>query len=276
MKHIVSSFFYAAVLLGSMQAHAWTVIEDYEDGSLGSRPPQNCRTDCKNSNDVVHSGKQSAKLSISQGSVGKSWGVDFGFPSSLSEGDELWYRAYMYFPSSFDFSSPGSGAKLMRFDSGGKWISILFGPKASGNLKADSEAGGSPFYNQNASSRKSLGNLKKGVWQAIEMYVKFSSKNGQGKFRVWNDGKLVFEDNSTNTLESAGRKSTRALFGTYWNGGSPKTQSLYLDDIVWTTDRPANKDSKGNAFIGVSGFKAAPSEPKKETSPPNPPIVKSN
>ena len=50
-----------------------------------------------------------------------------------------------------------------------------------------------------------------------------------------------------------------ALF-TYWNSwdpgtgiisGAPVTQSVYIDDVVITTELPDTTDSFGNSFIGT-------------------------
>ena len=67
-----------------------------------------------------------------------------------------------------------------------------------------------------------------------------------------------------------------ALF-TYWNSrdpntgiisGAPVTQSVYIDDVVITTELPDTTDSFGNAFIGTGNLVLKPR--------PNPPIIALN
>lgn len=263
------------LFFSSSWSHAWTRTQTFEpdhvpcpgcktkDGAIGSRA-QFGSSGTTYTKDYVHSGKQSSKNYIASGSTGKDWGGAMGYSADLKEGGELWFRKYVYFPKDYSFSA-SPVAKFIRFSSGKQWLSLVWNP--DGSIRASNPISGA--------QGKGIFKLEKGVWQAVEMYVKFSS--GKGIFRVWKDGKLVFEDKASSTLKG-GNKSNRMIWGTYWNGGAPKSQSHYVDDIVLTSSRPSNKDSKGNAFIGLGKGNVASSQPPEpeENSPPQPPKITSN
>jgi hypothetical protein len=50
--------------------------------------------------------------------------------------------------------------------------------------------------------------------------------------------KLLFSDYTDKTLKNPGDKVDAFLLFTYWNGGASKTQSMYVDDIWLSTERP--------------------------------------
>ncbi len=129
----------------------------------------------------------------------------------------------------------------------------------NGNIELDSEVNGKEFSANNKKSlgEKNVGNkVTTGSWQAYEQYIKFSSVSGQGVYRVWQDGKLVFEDLDTATLRSSSSISDLIYLFTYWNNGAPKTQSAYVDDIIVTNERPDTLDANGNPYVGLGDFKS--------------------
>lgn len=264
MKHIVLAFTYAIFLVAA-QSHAWTGIVDFENGSTGASAFDFYK-DTTYSKDFVHSGGQSGKSYFPGGSIGKYTGGNYTFPQTLSEGDELWFRMYVYFPNNFDFTT-NPRTKLMRTKNGGGHTGLTW--RSSGTVNANNEIDVSKFIANNP-NYKSLFTLEKGVWQAVEMYLKLSSKPGSGVYRVWHKGKLVFDDRKTQTLV-AGYNVPGGFFGSYWNGGSPKPQSMYVDDIVWTSDTPSNRDANGHPFIGLG--KGNPSTSAPEPKPASPPVA---
>jgi hypothetical protein len=99
-----------------------------------------------------------------------------------------------------------------------------------------------------------------GVWEVYEMYLKFDNvstdNGGQALVRVWKNGVLKGEFTNRRTLSNSDSYSDRTHIFTYWNGGAPKTQHMWLDDVVVTSDTPDAVDSHGNPYVGAGDFRA--------------------
>ena len=253
---IICSFLFSA------QAYAWTIFSDFESGTVGERSTfadgMGGRAMTFISDKYALNGNQSLEFGIVQGTEGKEWGGRMEFPTALKEGDELWLRIFYYFPVGFDFTAGGSGLKLSRVHttspSGAHEAYITL--HAQGNIGMGNSVGGDLFVQNNPgeSGRKGGETIPKGEWHAIEHYLKFHSEPGKAKYRVWQNGKLVFEDTLTNTLESSSSLVRGYAMFTYWNGNAPQTQQNYIDDIAVTNNVPSNTDSFGNSYIGVGDF----------------------
>ena len=107
--------------------------------------------------------------------------------------------------------------------------------------------------------------IRRRVWETYEMYVRFDNVSvadgGMAIIRLWKNGRLIVEINNRKTLSASTTFSDLAYIFTYWNGGSPKTQSMYVDNIILTSDRPIRQDSNGNFFIGVPSTPPPPEKP---------------
>src|SRR5690625_7783165 len=77
-----------------------------------------------------------------------------------------------------------------------------------------------------------------------------ASAGGMAKIRIWKNGRLLANISDRKTLGAADDYSDRALLFTYWNGGAPKDQHMYVDEITITTDIPDNVDEQGNPYLG--------------------------
>ncbi len=245
--------------------NAWTINSNFELGTIGEKAiGKNAMTGAFKysvfTNEYQNTkSKKAAKFSIDAGTDGWSnWGGTYKFPTKLTEGDQIWFRAYVYFPVGFDYSATGLGLKTMRIHTSSPsganegYFDILIS-NVGGGISIGSEVSSATFYSNNPRSIWENQGTKtpKGVWQALEMYVKFSSVPGNGIFRVWQNGKLIFEDTKSFTLRTASSTSDLIYFFTYWNGNAPKTQSAYIDDVIVTTEIPNKIDSHGNRFIGT-------------------------
>lgn len=267
MKHFTLLLIFSLFL--SSEAYAWTRIFDLEGMALSeTKLGFAAKSLTKLSNQHVHGGNMSLEMGITAGDTGfHTFGAELALPpikqfpgaSPLGEGSELWYRVWYYFPNGFDFTSGGAGLKLSRIHtSSGGYMTLLI----RNGLKAISEVGGAAFYS--SQQTKSLGSMvPTGQWHAIEHYVKLHSQAGKGIYRIWQNGNLIFEDTQNPTLANSSSVADRLYLFTYWNDGAPKTQSLYVDDWVVTTDRPGNTDSHGNPFIGIGNAQilASPNPP---------------
>ena len=92
-------------------------------------------------------------------------------------------------------------------------------------------------------------------WESYEFYVKFHHKSkddgGEAVIRFWKNGKLIKEITNRKTLVDPTDSSGRTHIFTYWNGGSPKTQFMYIDNLVLSSKTPPDTDEFGNVFIGT-------------------------
>ena len=279
------------VLMG--QANAWTVNATWEKFAVGSTGGDqnlgqgdglyngNSRTSVVNT--YAHSGTKSLQIFL-PGGTESTWQTEYRLPSNIPEGGELWARFYVYPPSDFDWTA--GIAKLFRVsivDAAGAFnngfVSILatrasnYGcpsatPSVYGWIVGGAEMLSAPgFVCQDRNSADDF--LTPGTWHALELYIKVSA-NGVGVFRVWHQGKLIWEKTGISNIPPggalwAGNGLATGHFLGWWNGGVPKDQYLYFDDFTYTNQTPANVDAAGNPMIGLVGEKvmqAAPSAPK--------------
>lgn len=249
-------------------AHAWVINSTFEDGVIGQVADNKSGATTGASytwplsqggrtlfaNDNAHSGMQSAKATLSKGHSGwGEWGLFYTYPK-LYEGMEIWLRTWINFPSNFQWpASQGvKGLKLIvRKGDDSNHQAFSFYPKQN-YIHVENWIDLKSFYVNN--TRASMENHDKQTsgWQAWEMYVKFSAMPGQGIFRVWRDGKLWFEDTNTKTLfDSSSYSDSIHILGLYEEVGSPIEQSVWIDDVIITNDRPSKSDVYGNPFIGM-------------------------
>ncbi|MDB4575610.1 polysaccharide lyase [bacterium] len=268
----------------STPSHAWVIDANFDSGTAGSiaNGPSGITEAfalTKYSNEIVRSGSLSAKATIRAKSAGFG---DFGgnwllsSDQKLGEGDEIWYRTWLYVPHDFSFDCGGctEGPKFMRIhtksatgENEGYWNLHLL---TNGITLASSVT--DDFYTNHPYPRDDIrginGSVNKGEWHAYEQYVKFSSTSGKGIYRAWYDGKLIFEDTVTKTLKSSTSVVDKIQLFTYWRGVADEQpdqdQSVYVDEVMITNEQPDNKDAKGNSFLGVGNatFTAAPKPPQ--------------
>ncbi len=259
MKSALSLMF---CLFFSTNVVAWTINADFEVSAPGT--PASGVDGFSDSFYSLHSssapsvkGSQAAVASIRAGREGfGEWGGAFDFPD-LVEGDEIWFRVFIYYPVGFDFTAPGGiGLKTLRIHtkslsgSNEGYFDML--SNGAGGVTVASEITADFFANNAEDNWKSIGvPIVTGSYHAYEQYVKFSSVPGNGIYRVWQDGTLVFEDTVTKTLKTSTSISDFIYVWSYWNGKAPKDQEAYLDHVVITSETPATVDSDGHPFIGL-------------------------
>lgn len=270
-----------AIGIFSGNSHAWVVKIDCNEGKNGVKVTESSalnnfgdaagRTEYTSEQYVE--GGMGCKMQIEKGSVGwANWGGRKNLPTKLYKGSEIWVRVHTFFPEEFDYDSDGEGSKVkfLRVHTMGEedgkrgscvganegyndWYlhptTKLFGDEAYGFIK---ECQGKwRFFG----SFKNGISIKKGVWETYEMYLKLdnvaASNGGQGLVRVWRNEELLGEFRDIRTLMTSKSYAVSLLMFTYWNGGSPKSQHMYMDDLIVTNERPGSQDSAGNPRIGT-------------------------
>lgn len=283
IKDIMFSSFAVLIALFVLEAKSedFLIHAHFNDGIVGQKAQTGESGDAFHgaagqstySNEQVLDGK-SAKLSINEGETGFGvWGGEFFYPN-VYRGETIWFSVHTYFPLDFDHYSYGQGNRL-------KFLRIQTLTPENRNqgyndFLIDMKGSSNPFkwIYEGQQIWKDVGlpkdQIVKGKWENYQMAVTFDtvSKNegGLAEAWIWKNGILLEHITDRITLKNRNDYSNRALLFTYWNGGAPKTQSMYVDEIKITNIKPTTKGNRGFPMIEVL------------TNPvrPNPPSLSSN
>lgn len=246
--------------------HAWTVVKDFNVASskVGTKAEGNSGFDGAAGKSFyttkqVKEGSAAAELNIGVGQTAwGTWGGAIDLPTPLRKDQEVWVSLEMFIPNDFEISTNTGSLKFvrLRFKSpegkheGSLDNLIRMQNQTSGVmtlLKEDQML--LAHYGERGQD-----DIPIGQWVRFEMYTYLhnvpKAKGGKALVRAWLNGKLLTEEERVRTIsESASYMDGLFLF-TYWNGGAPKTQSMYVDNIIITSDTPSNRDKFGNPMIG--------------------------
>jgi len=260
----------AALLLPfSSIVNAWTVNANFENQKPGDKCKGLASTESRIVANQGANGSNACKQSINAKETGfGKWGGIINLPTKLSNGDELWIRVRTFMPKGFNYNSTTGGNRL-------KFLRV----------KTMTTSGGNVGYNDwyiNPSSNKTpfsfiyegrqdlawnhvgtnKDKIKLGQWETYEYYIKFDTRSvkegGTGRMRAWKNGNLMSDMTDRVTLKNSDNIASALYIFTYWNGGSPKSQNMLIDDIVVTNQKPSNRDKSGNPYIGAGSLSAAP------------------
>lgn len=276
-KHWVNWAFAGLFCMAS--AGAFTIDMDFENGTPGSRVEGRCTPEqgrftraagatFYTASDAFGFG-QSAELNIEAGSKGTgTWGGVISFQScggdNLVKGDEIWIRLRTKFPADFDFTADPHLLFLrlpIESEEEGKEGSndiYLPGGKNGHVFEFVREGDDQWIFFGNISDRIVLG-----LWETYEWYVKLSDiawddEPGAGAvMRFWKNDNLLVEITDKPTLVSANSYLPEFHLFTYWSGGSPRTQQMYVDDLRITTDVP-DSGSEDQPRIGIGSTMPKP------------------
>lgn len=250
----------------AVPALAWTLSADFDSGQLGSQADQGGDGLSGAGGNTIYTDEQAvsgqaAKLTIEEGDTGYGrWGGELTFPEKAVSGDTIWYQVFTYFPQGFDHYSYGEGNRL-------KFLRIHTLSSSGNNrgyidLYIDMKGSYNPFkwIYEGGLVWRDIGTpedmIVLGTWESYQMRVTLDDvavdSGGKAEAYIWKNGELLRHITDQKTLTSDSDYSPRALLFTYWNGGAPKTQSMYVDNITITTDTPTGTDSFGNAMISTS------------------------
>ncbi|MBW3225626.1 polysaccharide lyase [Marinobacter adhaerens] len=235
----------------------------FEQGAIGSKATGNAQnfdgaaggsfiTDEK-----VLNGEKAAKLTVTGGSTAfGEWGGIINFPEALGKGEEVWFSVNTFFPEGFDYDSSGEGwhLKFLRVHTSttsgenrgyNDWYLNPEGSTIPHKYICECQQRWFDFGTRSEE-------IQRGQWESYEMYIKFDDvpqdEGGTALVRVWKNGKLLREITGAKTLYGPDDISSRAHLFTYWNGGAPKTQFMYVDDIIITNETPNFRDAFGNPY----------------------------
>jgi hypothetical protein len=275
MKMKMKILIAAACILAASGAHAFTRYGTFESGVSGTNGFSWPGSTVTQSSEQVREGSYSAKFTFPQGDNGDYFTFTGGYTLSqyITQGGELWVRAYYYFPSGFDFSSASEGyhKKILRFrdnDGGAHCKDILAfcdsSPYSWDNCNGTGNGEITASIEEIDWVMDQTGQFfsERGTWVCYEQYVKADS-GGNGIHRIWKNGVLIYSRSGVTTIASGGSIKEVLVFSA-WNGGSPQNQSAYVDSIVITNETPSATDASGNRMIGPIGWSGGGSD----TTPP--------
>jgi len=238
--------------------------ENFEAISLGVNPNtisglQDFTAASEISSDEFLSGTRACKnVSLTAGTEGFPIGFVAPFSTNLVEGDESWFRIPIFIPVGSDLDAPGFKLKWMRGQTqtaagenkGYNDIYYNDGPDAFDFIKEG-------VFDWSNLSTGTPNGMEFGKWIFWEYYIKYSAT--VGIIRYWKDGILVNELLNEQTLTDSTDEGTAQFFITYWNGGIPKQQTWFYDEITIALEGGGRTDSTqlvddaaGNKYIGLA------------------------
>lgn len=244
---------------------AWTVVMDFEREPNGAYAvgsdafdgiPDDV-ADTRIARGVSFSGAQSARFGVQAGS--DLFGGIREFPTRLGPGSELWIRFRVYWPAGFDWTA----RPFLKF-----FRVHTQSPTRSNEGYVDwyvnnpERVSDPPFqiikeYEDiwHYFGVDPIDDPRTGVWETYEAHYVFDtvpvSRGGRARVQAWKNGVLLADIRDMRTLETPASYAHQLQFS-YWNGGAPKSQSWYVDDIRLTTVRPSARDAWGNPMIGTA------------------------
>jgi hypothetical protein len=240
--------------------YGWTVTDNFNNGVSGTPVYQTSTmfTDAAGqtfyTTENNYEGGKALKLNITQGQDGfGSWGGRMYFPQNLGNGDQIWIRLSVYFPTDFDWTT-NYGLKFLR----------LHVTQQDGTHMGYTDiyiAGDGTYFYQNELyttpySKVAFGSgnaIKKGVWETFIYSVKYGTTTSSSHAQFWKEVggtidsmgrrsgghmQLLLDNINDITLKSNTNVLSDFLLFTYWNGNSPKTQHMYVDDVMVSTTLP--------------------------------------
>lgn len=330
-KYTILAVFCCFIASGCALAQPWTFDFNFDDGVPGEQVTEfsDAAGGTYYNENIVYNGDGSAQMNINQGTTAfGTWGGRRSFPTSLSEGDEIWIRLRSFFPTGFDFSTNTGFLKFLRVhitsENGthmgyhdllingnlsylhanelgntalrmevfeNEYIyaqNMIIGETIIGQTSGASAtitglkptgynfdySTNSPAFSQfetivgqtsgedrtrmryirsnNNTTFGATSPVETNVWETVVYRLRFSASNPLLQFYkhinatgfdpdgrpIGGNLELIYEDTIDQTLKQATDTARAFLIFTYWNGGAPQTQNMYIDDLWISTNPP--------------------------------------
>ncbi len=252
-----------------LNSYAWDLTRNFNSGKIGDNADHvpdgfdEAGGYSFYSDEQVAEGRAAAILNTVNGSPGWArWGGVIKFPTKLYAGDELWFQIWLYVPSDFQLTTDQGSLKFIRFKGtradgdGDGMIDIQLRDQGSGKeafrMLREGAIDDGWIYFGNSSD------FKRDKWHKFNVHVVVDhiaqSNGGRSFVRVWFNDELVVDARSMRTLASEGAYLDYLYLFTYWNGGAPKAQHLWVDDIRIASKQP----EWANSFLADSDSRPLP------------------
>lgn len=185
----------------------------------------------------------------------------------LGVGDEMWLRFDQFLEAGFELNVSGGAPSV-------KWVGMLSNSGTSRTyinpMDSASQVSNDWYFDAEGQAGEEQSNLTagsglvlRGVWQRWEFRVK-PGKTNDGEITIWLDGVRVANLTGINNLASAATHFRNIHFQLFWNGGAPKTQTMWIDNWAVAIKSAGTEagavarddtvymatDAHGNPFIG--------------------------
>ncbi|WP_019530657.1 hypothetical protein [Dasania marina] len=191
----------------------------------------------------VQSGVNAVKLNSITSNI--NFGGNFDHPDVSTVGHRIWVDFYMYVPAGFDFTTNTGSLKFLRFRS-----KDLDGTQRGALDLQIKPLGSATQFRMMREWQEALGGpVPVGGWEYFgasdviqtDVFQRYSCEivldhnlqadGGSSRVKFWIDGNLIVESYLWNTLLNPDASIFDFLLFTYWNGGAPANQSLWVDDM---------------------------------------------
>ena len=224
------------------------------------------------STERVAFGSKAWKTTATAGATEWAMGGGANFPTSLGKGQSVHAQWSVYFPTGFDWYACGGGrlkffrirTELDQTSQGNEGYHDLYLKTLCLGVPASEDGELTYIFEGDSGTGKywyDTGEvMQRGAWETFEIQVDFDnvpkSQGGTGRVRAWrkkgNQMVLFLDLQDVRTLKTAASYAPFFYIFTYWNGGVPKTQSMYIDRVVIEKDmsKLVETDAAGNKIIG--------------------------
>jgi hypothetical protein len=205
-------------------------------------------------------GTHSLRQSYTQGQVDAGWLCrvnNSGFP------DHVFMRWYHKFEAGFSGFPPKMARIRYRLRSG-DWSSpyaVHCWLEKDGVLALDVSAKNSTQANSSgwlsiARTSFTFADAKNiGRWICFEMEMKLNAPGAaDGLYRLWADDSLIAERTNVDLRGSLTNKINEMMLDCYWNGGSPRPQSRYYDNLVFSAQKIGPTTGMAVRWTGRNAF----------------------
>lgn len=256
---------------GGLPAPTYTplVVDDFEEGTAGQNSPWMATGSMVYDSAHAHSGSKSVRISFRH--LQNGYGGTKNMPQGVTAGETVWYRVYLYMPSTLSLSygdTQGDGfgwnkfMVMSQYDHGAPRMYV----QPASAYKVD--YGQPNFYATglyvNHGDLGAYCQLKNGTytfprdrWFALQMAWKVET-NTSAWIRVWSDQEFVGECAGGGQVPSGYEVHSFGI-GNYWNGGAwiqgGSTADFWIDDVVVTKQRPNTTDAGGRPYIHPEHFR---------------------
>jgi hypothetical protein len=228
----------------------FNIFRDFNSGTVGTAANRTAdgfddvAGDSLYTTEQVYEGSQACKLSIASGATGwGKWGGAILFPEIVEKGRDLWIDLHVRMPASFIIETPGNGSlKYLRVRqrTAAGALTGYFDLQFQDDDKTISEfrmlkEGQAVWQNFGTN-----GVFTREVWHRHTLHMHLDdvlpASGGTSRIRFWQNGALQVDSATIKTILNPTDYADGLYLFTYWNGGAPQDQSLYVDQIRVSTD----------------------------------------
>ncbi len=258
---------------GSGMAPTYTpvAVEDFEEGADEEAAGWPATSGGPLAYDTEHARSGSTSIRIRFRHMETGYGGYRNLPDPVGPGQTVWYRVYLYLPSTLSLSygdAVGDGFGWNKFmvmaelDHASPRMYVQ--PRSPYMVDyGESDFYGTGLYVNHDGLGDSYCRLQEDTytfprdrWFALQMAWKVEN-DATAWIRVWSDDELVGECEGAGQVPDGYEVQSWGI-GDYWNGGAwiegESTGDFWIDDVVVTTETPNTTDSAGRPFIHPDHF----------------------